>query len=85
MNNIFVRNFCRSQINVRKLSNLTQKWIIPKVSLEWSEDKIIKTISQAAKSGGPGFFYLENHGIDSSVFEVYTKVYSRYELQISCK
>ena len=77
MNNIFVRNFCRSQINVRKLSNLTQKWIIPKVSLEWSEDKIIKTISQAAKSGGPGFFYLENHGIDSSVFEVYTKVYSR--------
>ena len=73
MNKIFVRNFCRSQINVRKLSNLTQ--IIPKVSLEWSEDKIIKTISQAAKSGGPGFFYLENHGIDSSVFEVYTKVY----------
>ena len=83
MNKIFVRNFCRSQINVRKLSNLTQ--IIPKVSLEWSEDKIIKTISQAAKSGGPGFFYLENHGINSSVFEVCTKrVFKKIKLRISC-
>ena len=43
---------------------------IPRVSLEWPEDKIIKTILEAAKSDSPGFFYLENHGIQSSIFEV---------------
>ena len=50
---------------------------IPRVSLDWPEDKIIKTILQASKSNSPGFFYLENHGIKSSIFEVIYKTFFR--------
>ena len=55
-----------TKVFVRKINNQN---LIPKVDFSWKEDKIIDTISKAAQSGGPGFFYLENHGIDSSVFE----------------
>ena len=50
---------------------------IPRVGLDWPEDKIIKTILQASKSNSPGFFYLENHGIKSSIFEVIYKTFFR--------
>ena len=60
------RNTQATKVFVRKISNQN---LIPKVDFSWKEDKIIDTISKAAQSGGPGFFYLENHGIDSSVFE----------------
>jgi isopenicillin N synthase-like dioxygenase len=55
-----------TKVFVRKINNQN---LIPKVDFSWKEDKIIDTISKAAQSGGPGFFYLENHGINSSVFE----------------
>ena len=55
-----------TKVFVRRINNQN---LIPKVDFSWTEDKIIDTISKAAQSGGPGFFYLENHGIDSSVFE----------------
>ena len=55
-----------TKVFVRRINNQN---LIPKVDFSWKEDKIIDTISKAAQSGGPGFFYLENHGIDSSVFE----------------
>ena len=48
---------------------ISKQNLIPTVDLSWTEEKIISTISKAAESGGPGFFYLENHGIDQSVFE----------------
>ena len=43
---------------------------IPKISLTCPEKYILNSIEQAAKSGSPGFFYLTDHGINSSVFEV---------------
>merc|ERR1711935_1271138 len=55
-----------TEVFVRRINNQN---LIPKVDFSWKEDKIIDTISKAAQSGGPGFFYLENHGIDPSVFE----------------
>ena len=55
-----------TKIFVRRLGNEN---LIPRVNLSWTEDKIVDTISKAAQYGGPGFFYLENHGIHPSVFE----------------
>jgi len=43
--------------------------LIPKVDLSQSRDAILNSILNAADSGGPGFFYLVNHGIPESVFE----------------
>ena len=59
--------------------------LIPRVDLSWSEDKIIETISKAAQSGGPGFFYLQNHGIDSSVFENAIHQTNRFYAKTSLK
>lgn len=63
-----------------RLNNFSQNQTIstiPRVSFEWPEDKIINTILQASKSNSPGFFYLENHGIKSSIFEVIYKTLFR--------
>jgi len=43
--------------------------LIPKVDLQQPRDVILKSILNAADSGGPGFFYLVNHGIPESIFK----------------
>ena len=63
-------SLCRFSSTTKIFSRgLSKHNLIPKVDLSWKEEKIIDTILKAAQSGGPGFFYLENHGIDPSVFE----------------
>ena len=75
MNNFILQKLTPIHPNVKVLARKiscfkSQDISIPQVDLSWTEDKIISTISQAAKSGGPGFFYIKNHGISVSVFEV---------------
>ena len=84
MNNFILQKLTPIHPNVKVLARKiscfkSQDISIPQVDLSWTEDKIISTISQAAKSGGPGFFYIKNHGIAPSVFEVgYRWIYQKY-------
>ena len=73
MASLFVRNVlkCSYLRLVRGICGETlasNQDLIPRVDLALPKDDIVKKIVQAAKSGGPGFFYLTNHGIDQSVF-----------------
>lgn len=43
--------------------------IFPRVDLRQPLDEIVLALRQAADKGGPGFFYLTNHGIPESVFD----------------
>ena len=41
-----------SQRRTSIFSNTNENLIIPRVNLDWTEDKIIQSITNAAKSGG---------------------------------
>ena len=72
------------QMSLRHMSNDTlasNKMLIPRVDLSLPKDDIVDKILQAAKLGGPGFFYLQNHGIDKSVFENAIKESHHFYLQ----
>jgi isopenicillin N synthase-like dioxygenase len=43
--------------------------VIPRVDLSRPRSEVIETVRKAANVGGPGFFYLMNHGIQESVFD----------------
>jgi isopenicillin N synthase-like dioxygenase len=43
--------------------------LIPRVDLDAPKDVIVNKILEASRSGGPGFLYVINHGIDQSIFE----------------
>ena len=72
------------QMCLRHMSNDTlasNKMLIPRVDLSMPKDDIVDKILQAATLGGPGFFYLQNHGIDRSVFENAIKESHQFYLQ----
>lgn len=43
--------------------------VIPRVDLSQPRSQVIEAVRKAANVGGPGFFYLMNHGIPESVFD----------------
>ena len=45
--------FASQQRRTSIFSNTNENLIIPRVNLDWTEDKIIQIITNAAKSGGP--------------------------------
>lgn len=57
-----LRGICQDSFTANKV-------LIPRVDLQDSKDEIVSKILQASRSGGPGFFYLLNHGIEKTVFE----------------
>ena len=59
---VIYRGICQDTITSNKV-------LIPRVDLEAPKDDIVNKILQASRSGGPGLFYLFNHGIDQSIFE----------------
>ena len=71
---ISYRKFCQKSIS----NDLV---LIPRVDLGMPTDEIVHQILRAARSGGPGFFYLLNHGIEHSVFENTIKEARNFYLQ----
>ena len=68
----------------RKISQdalVSDKVLIPRVDLGLPKENAVETILQAARSGGPGFFYLENHGIKQSVFDNAIQESNKFYLQ----
>ena len=71
----FIFRKCRAPLKTIRFRKLCQSSLsddlvlIPRVDLEMPKDDIVDKILQASRSGGPGFFYLVNHGIDQSIFE----------------
>ena len=54
---------------------------IPIIDLSWNEQKVVDAIMQAADDGGPGFFYLINHGIAPTILDA-TIQYARHFLSL---
>lgn len=50
-------------------SVLDDSTLIPEVDLSQPLGQIVESIRRAAESGGPGFFYLINHGIPETVLD----------------
>ena len=42
---------------------------IPTISLAWPRADIVAAITENGSAGGPGFFYLADHGVPQSVFD----------------